>query len=195
MSSETKKANLRRESQSLFVEDVFVGDGIDIGAGNDKLDICPEFPLIKSVKGFDVGNGNAQYILKYEEPKSYDFVYSSHCLEHMFDPAQALEDWGSLVKKDGYLVIVVPDEDLYEQGVFPSRSNRDHKFTFTLNKYKSWSFASINLLEMIEYALPTWEIMKADVEDTGYDYSRIGSGVDQTREGAEANIEVVLKNV
>lgn len=194
MSNETKKANLRRAKDNLFVKEVFVGDGFDVGCGQDKLDICPEFPNIKSVKGFDKKDGNAQHILKYEE-REYDFVYSSHCLEHMLDPGLALFNWSCLVKRDGYLIIIIPDEDLYEQGTFPSINNKDHKYTFSIDKFKSWSPVSINIDELIQHALPNWRVIKMEVESTGYDFNRQGSGVDQTREGAEANIEVVLKNV
>ena len=39
----------------------------------------------------------------------------------------------------------VPDEDLYEQGQFPSTYNVDHKWTFTILKTTSWSPCSLNL--------------------------------------------------
>ena len=46
-------------------------------------------------------------------------------------------------------MITVPDEDLYEQGVFPSTFNRDHKWTFTVLKERSWSSRSLNILDLI----------------------------------------------
>ena len=51
----------------------------------------------------------------------------------MRDVPQALEQWWQLVKPGGAMVIVVPDEDLYEQGAWPSLFNRDHSATFRLN--------------------------------------------------------------
>lgn len=191
MSHETKKANLRRRNDPLFKK-VFSGAGIDIGCGDDPLMVNGQFPQLMSIKRFDVEDGNAQNISLYEDSK-YDFVYSSHCLEHLLDPGKALFQWAALVKDAGYLIIVVPDEDLYEQGVFPSRFNKQHRFTFTINKYQSWSPASINMSDLIAKLLPTWKVLKMKVEDVDYDYSRMGSGVDQTAEGAEANIEVVLQ--
>ena len=68
----------------------------------------------------------------------------------MSDPRKTILDWWKLVKPGGYLFVVVPDEDLYEQGVFPSRFNNDHKATFTIAKAKSWSPNSINVLEPSE---------------------------------------------
>ena len=46
---------------------------------------------------------------------TYDFVHSSHCLEHMRDPARAMHNWLRILKPGGHLVCLVPDEDLYEQ--------------------------------------------------------------------------------
>ena len=63
---------------------------------------------------------------------AYDAVCSSHCLEHMRDVPAALTQWWALVRKGGYLVLVVPDEDLYEQGGWPSLFNSDHKATFRI---------------------------------------------------------------
>ena len=44
-----------------------------------------------------------------------------------------------MLEPGGHLIVTVPDEDLYEQGHFPSDYNRDHKWTFTIHKPKSWS--------------------------------------------------------
>src|SRR5260221_7032838 len=38
---------------------------------------------------------------------------------------------------------------LYEQGVFPSRFNGDHKSTFTISKASSWSPVSVNVLDLV----------------------------------------------
>jgi hypothetical protein len=38
----------------------------------------------------------------------------------MEDVSLAISQWWSLVKVCGYLILVVPDEDLYKQGVWPS---------------------------------------------------------------------------
>jgi len=197
MSLETQKANKRRVAEmyagELLFRDVFSGTGIDIGGGADPLVPCDLFPNIVSVKNFDRDDGDAQYILQYEKPESYDFVYSSHCLEHMVDPSGALAGWAKLVKMRGSLIIVVPDEDLYEQGWFPSRFNPKHKFTFTIDKYMSWSPRSINLKGLFHYVIPHFKVLKLKVEDSGYNYSKIGLGLDQTLDEAEANIEAVLK--
>jgi hypothetical protein len=66
----------------------------------------------------------------------------------MVDPRGAIQNWFSLVKPGGHLITIGPDEDLYEQGHFPSIFNSDHKSTFTISKSASWSPVSINCLEL-----------------------------------------------
>ena len=41
---------------------------------------------------------------------SYDFVLSSHILEHCANPIQALSEWRRLLRDNGLLVLVLPDK-------------------------------------------------------------------------------------
>lgn len=41
---------------------------------------------------------------------AYDFLLSSHVLEHSANPILALSEWKRLLKDDGYLVLVLPDK-------------------------------------------------------------------------------------
>jgi SAM-dependent methyltransferase len=131
---------------------------LDIGPGRDKIR--------ESAIGFDVEDGDAQFIDNYISEK-FQCVFSSHCLEHMVDPQDALRRWAKLVNKGGHLIIVVPDEDLYEQGHFPSIFNSDHKSTFTLSKAQSWSPTSVNVNEIANW-LPNFSIVYCALQDNGY---------------------------
>jgi SAM-dependent methyltransferase len=191
MSYETKKASKRRKKIQMFRERIFVGKGIDIGCGKDILN-RRIFQKITLIKPFDIENGDAQYINKFEPENSYDFVHSSNCLEHMNDPLIAIKNWFSIVKERGYLIFTVPDEDLYEQGFFPSKYNYDHKWTFTIYKQKSWCSKSINILDFL-MGLKNCKIITIGIIDTNYDYAK--KNEDQTRGEAEAFIEVVIQKV
>lgn len=68
------------------------------------------------------------------------------------------------------MILLVPDEDLYEQGYWPSIFNNDHKFTFTLNKSESWSPVSLNMADLV-ITLENGEVIKLGVQDDNYDYS------------------------
>ncbi len=137
------------------------GDGIDIG--------CSDCPILPNIRCFDLKDGDANFITKYIK-KQFDFVYSSHCLEHMYNPQQTILEWWKLVKINGYLFFTVPDEDLYEQGIFPSVSNPDHKHTFTISKSKSWSSVSVNVYDLAK-SLPGGNIMSLTLQDDNYDRS------------------------
>ena len=129
------------------------GKGIDIG--------CSDSPILPDVRCFDMKDGDANFITKYVH-EQFDFVYSSHCLEHMNNPKQVVLEWWKLVKNGGYIFFTVPDEDLYEQGVFPSRFNPDHKHTFTISKNKSWSPVSTNVYDLAK-SLPDGEILSIEL--------------------------------
>lgn len=146
---------------------IFKGKGIDIGCGPD--------PVMDDVRRFDIEDGDANHITQFVK-EEFDYVYASHCLEHMHDPRQTILEWWKLVKVGGYLCFIVPDEDLYEQGVFPSRFNPDHKATFTLSKQASWSPASINVLDLAT-SLPQGQLTRLILQDQGYDRNLLKHGL------------------
>jgi hypothetical protein len=124
---ECGKAVFRRLFEPSFAARYFVGRGLDVGSGDDPLSSYAQFfPRISEVASWDVEQGDAQFLQGVPD-EHYDFVHSSHCLEHMADPAMALASWFRVVRPGGHLVVVVPDEDLYEQAQWPSTFNGDHK--------------------------------------------------------------------
>lgn len=40
----------------------------------------------------------------------WDFVLTSHVLEHFFDPIKALKEWHRVVKDGGYICLILPDK-------------------------------------------------------------------------------------
>lgn len=40
----------------------------------------------------------------------YDFIISSHCLEHVANPLKAVEEWSRVIKSGGIIVIVLPNK-------------------------------------------------------------------------------------
>lgn len=149
MSKECSKSIARRLHDPGFLGRYFVGEGIDVGGKPDPLALyTPLFPLLRSVRTWDLEDGDAQRLDGVAD-SSVDFVHASHCLEHLHDPREALCNWLRVVRPGGYVVVTVPDEDMYEQGRFPSTFNRDHKWTFTIMKSRSWSPRSVNVLQLL----------------------------------------------
>ena len=189
---ETSKAMIRRSYDKRYATRWLVGTGIDIGAGNDSIgNYRPMFPMMSAVRAWDLVDGDAMYMDGVADD-SYDFVHSSHCLEHMRSPSRALSNWIRICKPGGYLVIMVPDEDLYEQSVWPSTFNTDHKWSFTIGKASSWSPQSINLIELLKTVVDRVAIQKIELLDTNYLYGAERFDQTMTLVG-ESAIEIVLQ--
>jgi SAM-dependent methyltransferase len=197
---ESSKSIFRTLSDARYATRYLVGDGIDVGSGNDFIGLYAElFPLMRSCRAWDAGDGDAQLLAPLPD-RSFDFVLSSHCLEHMRDVHVALKNWLRVLKPQGHLICTVPDEDLYEQGVFPSTFNPDHKHTFTIHKKTSWSKYSINLFSLLESVDCPIRILKVELLDATYRYnlSRLvgAKRVDQTQTPVgECAIEFIVQRL
>ena len=131
---ETSKALIRRLQDTRYASTYFKGEGIDIGAGDDPIaKYAQQFPLMTGVKIWDQPDGDAQMMAGVAD-NTYDFVHSSHCLEHMRDPYETFDNWLRICKPGGHIITTIPDEDLYEQGVWPSTHNPDHKMSWTIKR-------------------------------------------------------------
>jgi SAM-dependent methyltransferase len=92
------------------------GRGLDIGAG--------KWPL-PGARPIDKGEGFDALGLPGSE---YDYIFSSHCLEHLTNPVAALEHWKTRLRLGGVLFLYLPAPEMkYWQ---PTR-NRRHLHTWT----------------------------------------------------------------
>lgn len=74
------------------------GKGLDIGPGRWALE---------NARGIENTNKeNATKIL--EDDNSQDFVFSSHCLEHIADWRAALDEWSRVLRPNGILYLYLP---------------------------------------------------------------------------------------
>jgi SAM-dependent methyltransferase len=115
------------------------GTGVDIGCGLNKIH--------SAAVGIDMRLGNKDFGYAYganimyrsEKPylelpwfadESLDFVFSSHCLEHIVDPVKSVNEMRRALKKGGYLIIILPD-DRYYPHVGEKGANPDHKMDYS----------------------------------------------------------------
>jgi SAM-dependent methyltransferase len=190
---EQSKAAKRRFNDGLFHSRYFVGHGIDIGGKPDPLgQYSGIFPLMHQVDTWDVEQGDAQYMNSVPD-SHFDFVHASHCLEHMMDVRTALGNWTRVVKPGGYLIVTVPDEDLYERGKWPSQHNDDHKWSFTVCKRKSELPKSINAVDLAVEFADRLELERLQVIRDFFRPS-LGPDLDQTRTPVtECAIEIIWR--
>ena len=185
---EQSKSRVRRIKDWRFTNRWFVGRGLDVGSGPDPLK-KEDWPRMSEIVPYDValGNVNAQFLPEIKDSE-FDFLHSSHCLEHLSNPRAALVNWLRVVKPGGFVVCTVPDELLYECGRWPSLFNADHKVSFTLRS-RPIIPGSVNLTNLL------WRL-NVDVEHVellteGWDPAKMGQ--DQTMMGAECSIEFVAR--
>jgi len=189
---ELSKSIPRRLRDPNFMRRYFVGQGVDIGGKPDPLSLYHElFPLMGNVKVWDWEDGDAQFMASVPD-NSFDFVNSSHCLEHLQNPLEGLRNWLRILKPGGYLIALVPDEDLYEQGIWPSTNNKDHKHTFTILKSHSWSERSISLLGLFAELGPDVRCEKIELQNASFRYELPRYDQTMTPIG-ECAIEFVLR--
>jgi len=76
------------------------GEGIDVGGG--------KWPLPGAMV-HDIQHGRDAMELPAGQ---FDYVFSSHCLEHLRNPIAALENWISHIKPGGTLFLYLPHPDM-----------------------------------------------------------------------------------
>ena len=147
---ETSKARRRRKREGFF--DIYcTGKGLDIGFGGDLI--------TENADGFDFEHGDAQD-LKSIADNSYDFVYSSHTIEHLPDPSEAIKNWFRVLKHGGYLIVYLPHRDFYEKKKsLPSRFNPTHLHYFLVDQDEEPD--TIGIVPLIERTLTGFEIIYA----------------------------------
>lgn len=174
---ESAKSKARRQREGFF-EKYCQGLGLDIGYGGDLL--CP------NCQGWDIEHGDAQY-LQGLPAEHFDFVYSSHTLEHMVEEKVALQNWWHVLKTGGYLILYIPHRDLYEKKrTLPSKWNGDHKHFFLLDQDDPPD--TIGIVPLIESVLTDSEIIYAKVCNDGNTITD-----PNLHSNGEYSIEVVIK--
>ena len=48
--------------------------------------------------------------ISHVENQTYDFVFASHCLEHIANPLKAVSEWLRITKSEGYIIMILPEK-------------------------------------------------------------------------------------
>jgi ubiquinone/menaquinone biosynthesis C-methylase UbiE len=193
--NEMSKAAARREKDWRYANRWFVGKGLDIGCGYDVLPVTNQ---VTEMQGYDTlfGHKNAQYLPEIEDCV-YDFVVSSHCLEHMVNPSISVVNWLRVLKIGGFLVVTIPEWELYEHKHWPSKFNGDHKHSFTMRSWREQSTTRrcpslISMLPFLQQFADYTDVEMLQMLTEHYDLT-LGPHIDQTGSPAECAIEFVLR--
>ena len=125
------------------------------------------FPIVEGATNVDIGFPGYDGLYLPFATESQDAVYSSHCLEHVDDWMTLLREWFRVIKRGGFLVIVVPHQLLYEKKtLLPSRFAGAGPFG-----HKRFYLPS-TLLNEVQLALPIseWRLRHCQENDIDFDY-------------------------
>ena len=184
---EASKA-MQRRAKTIEYDTYFIGNGIDMGCGNDNIIEFKDRFNINSVLAYDKAQGNAELCTNVIDNR-FDFLHSSHCLEHLENPTRGLLNWIRLVKVDGYLIITVPDEEMYEKNQWPSIMNIQHHYSFR-HGGDNIRDTSIDVTTWFSRFIDVKVISIKRITNDYYD-----SPEDLTKGPAECAIEIVLQKI
>jgi len=160
------KKSYKKRKLSGFYDDYMSGVGLDIGYKGGSRNSETVLP---TAVGIDNGFPDYDGVNLPFESDSLDYVFTSHCLEHIVDYKAVLQEWYRVIRIGGHVVITVPHIDLYEKKLsLPSVGNFDHKRFYSPS----------SLLAEIEESLErnSYRVVHLRDNDDGYDYSR-GPGI------------------
>lgn len=152
------------------------GFGLDLGCGSERIaphalgvDISGEAAQLH----LDLGKDNS---LRLFADDQFDFVFSSHLLEDMFDTEGCLREWWRVVKPSGYMILYLPHKDLYPNVGQPG-ANPNHKKDFRPEDILTimHKFASFDILECNTYSDKdeySFEIVLRKLPGVGFALSR-----------------------
>jgi SAM-dependent methyltransferase len=102
-----------------YAKHICKGEGYDIGCNRE------EWKLPNSV-GIDLSFNDGYHATNLPD-KLVDYIFSSHCLEHLDNWVDVLDYWKSKLKKNGILFLYLPH---YDQEYWRPWNNRKHKSIF-----------------------------------------------------------------
>lgn len=110
-----------------FAKEWCTGKGYDIGCNRKEWSINGSIPIDITLK-----NEYNAYNLPKEE---VDYIFSSHCLEHLPNWVGALDYWYSNLKENGILFLYLPH---YDQEYWRPWNNRKHISVLTPELIKDY---------------------------------------------------------
>jgi len=177
---ESKKTYVEKLSNGFFLKYMW-GNGLDIGYKGYEENVVP---ILAGAIGVDLNYPGYDGIHLPFPDNSQQHVYSSHVLEHISNRAEVIREWFRVVKSGGYIITVVPHQDLYEKRAqLPSRWNQDHKVFYRPS----------NLLKEFEDALSVngFRVRHLQDNDKGHDYST----PEEVHSPGQYEIELVIQKL
>lgn len=125
-----------------FAMQVCKGNGLDIGCGKTEWCLPGAFPIDPKIPLYNHKNELEEWDAMDLPEEDFDYIFSSHCLEHLPHWVYALDYWVSKIKHGGTLFLYLPD---FSQEYWRPWNNRKHIHCFTPEILSSYLKANENL--------------------------------------------------
>jgi ADP-heptose:LPS heptosyltransferase/predicted SAM-dependent methyltransferase len=138
------------------------GSGIELGCGPFKA--FPHFTGIDANR-YEGEKFGPQLVMDCSHlgsfaDRGFDFVYSSHLLEHLQDTAAVLTEWWRVIDVGGHLVLYLPHRDFYPNIGEPG-GNEDHKH----------DFVPADIVDIMRGVAPHWDLLECQERGDEDEYS------------------------
>src|SRR4051794_6085987 len=103
--------NILRDMPTGRVLDVPAGEGalaLRLSRLGYAVSCCDLYPEIFRLDGVEIRSGNLDTRLPYDD-RTFDHVVCVEGLEHIQNPTNAVSEFSRLIKKDGKLIVSVPN--------------------------------------------------------------------------------------
>jgi hypothetical protein len=114
-----------------YAKHICSGKGYDIGCMKKEWALEGSIPI-------DISFNDGFHALNLPE-KNVDYIFSSHCLEHICDWVSVLDYWTQTLKTNGTLFLYLPD---YSQTYWRPWNNRKHMNIFSPTILKDYMIHS-----------------------------------------------------
>jgi len=104
-----------------FAKEICIGTGYDIGCGQEDWVLPGAIPIDPKITHFSASDLPNEKV---------DYIFSSHCLEHLYDWVGVLDYWITKLKNNGIIFLYLPH---YDQEYWRPWNNRKHKNILTHN--------------------------------------------------------------
>ncbi len=99
-----------------YAKHVCKGKGVDVGCNKLEWSFPNSFPIDPLINQYNALNFPAHCV-------NLDYIFSSHCLEHIPNWVDVLDYWTTMLKSGGVLFLYLPD---YSQEYWRPWNNRKH---------------------------------------------------------------------
>jgi predicted SAM-dependent methyltransferase len=161
--------------RNLFL-DYCKGDGIDLGYGGDPvvpwaITLDLENPYAETGKHPQNLSGDARNLYWFKD-NVFSFCYSSHLLEDMDNTEEVLIEWIRIIKYNGYLLLLLPEQQEYLKcckinGSVPNPNHKKEDFGI---KYIKEILEKLNVIIIKEY---TFEELSVQTGKPEYNFAII----------------------